>query len=124
MIMEANEVKMQVFNTIIIQNILWSNQLTKVQIIQQACFSKGEELLIIQSWLFSLNCCHWASTSLMTEIESFLIGSSKTVTEWFCILQKKVPPLIVIYHHFLSAHAANTILQLYVLVLYLILSCS
>jgi hypothetical protein len=39
MIMEANEVEMQVFNTIIIQNILWSNELTKVQIIQQACFS-------------------------------------------------------------------------------------
>ena len=33
MIMEAYEVKMQVFNTIVIQNILRSDQLTQVQVI-------------------------------------------------------------------------------------------
>ena len=37
MIMEAYEVEMQVFDTIIVQNILWSDQLTQVQLIQQAC---------------------------------------------------------------------------------------
>ena len=86
MIMEAYEVEMQVFNTIIIQNILRSDQLTQIQIIQQTCLCQCEELLIIKGRLFSFNSCHWASTSLVTQVESFLVGGSKTVTKWFCIL--------------------------------------
>lgn len=115
MLVETDEVEVQVLYPVIIQDVLRSDELAEVEIVQQASFGEREELLVVQRRLLPLNASHGESCSaLVAYVERLLVCCSQTVAQRLCVFQEQVFPCILVDHH-ISPRTTDTVLQLQML---------